>query len=68
MPERITLLAKLVDDEVIAVLKARLGAEGIADLVMEIVNPYRRLSTEEQARLGDVSERTIRDRKARGDM
>lgn len=63
--DRARLLESLLDLEVIQILKERLSPEQRADLIMEIINPYRPLTTAQKAALGQVSERTIRDREAR---
>ncbi len=62
MSDRAELLTLLMDDEVIAILKARLTPEQRADLVMEIINPHRQLTTREKAALAGVSERQMRNR------
>jgi hypothetical protein len=63
MNERARLLALLMDEEVITILKQRLTAEERADLVLEIINPHRPLSPEQQATLAGVSVRALRYRK-----
>jgi hypothetical protein len=60
------LLSSLIDAEVLALLKADLSPRDVADLILEIVNPHRPLSTKQKARLAGVSERAICDRRARG--
>jgi hypothetical protein len=65
MPQRIELLKLLVDAEVAQILKQRLGAEGVADLVMEIINPHRQLTTAEKAKLAGVTPRAVKDRQKR---
>lgn len=59
------LLAQLIDDEVLAILKAELTPRQIADLILEQINPHRPLTTKQKATLAGVTERAIRDRKAR---
>jgi len=63
--DRATLLSLLIDKEVLDILKGRLSPEMRADLVMELVNPYRPLKTREKAKLGGVSEKAITERAAR---
>lgn len=60
------LLSLLIDEEVISILKKRLSPEQRADLVMELINPHRPLTTSQKASLGGVSPRTVRDRGTRG--
>ncbi len=66
MPERTALLLRLIDDDVVKEIKNRLGTAGVADLVLEIVNPRVPLSTEQEAKLAGVSPRTARRRRAQG--
>lgn len=63
MNERAHLLALLMDEEVVEILKKRLTAEERADLVLEIVNPHRPLSPEQKAALAGVTVRGLRYRK-----
>lgn len=60
--ERAILLSMLVDDEVIEILKKRLSAEERADLVMEMINHHRPLTTAARARLAGKDVRTIQRR------
>lgn len=61
------LLAMLVDDEVLKIVKSQLSPEEIALLVLEEINPHRPLKTAQKAQLARVSERAYRDRKIRGE-
>jgi DNA-directed RNA polymerase specialized sigma24 family protein len=55
-------LLALLDKETIAILKERLSPEQRADLVMELINPHKPLTTAEKAALAGVSEKTVRNR------
>jgi len=62
MTSQQSLLSALIDDEVIAILKSKLTPEQVAELVMEQINPYWKLTTEQKAKLAHVSTRQIRRR------
>lgn len=53
------LLLQLMDEDVVKILKKRLSAAQRADLIEEILNPYKELTTQQKAELGGVSPRTI---------
>lgn len=59
------ILEMLLDEEVLKIIKAQLPAELVADLVLEMVNPHRPLSTAKKAALAGVKPRSIRKRKAK---
>jgi phenylpyruvate tautomerase PptA (4-oxalocrotonate tautomerase family) len=65
MNERASLLALLIDEPTIRILKKRLTPEQRADLVLEIINPHRPLATEQKAALAGVTESAMRKRRAR---
>ena len=61
--DRAQLLSLLIDEEVIAILKARLSAEQRADLVEELINPHRALTTEQKAALAGITPSAMRKRR-----
>lgn len=63
MSERAYLLARLMDEPTIKALKRRLSPDERADLILEIINPHRPLTTKAKARLAGVSDRAMRARK-----
>lgn len=63
---RAAILLELMDKETLAIVKARLSPEQRANLILELVNPHRPLTTTEKADLAGVSPRAVRDRLKRG--
>jgi len=61
--DRAALLAHLIDGPTIKVLKSRLTPAQRADLILEIINPHRPLTTAQKAGLAGVTERAIRARR-----
>lgn len=59
------MLENLITEEVLKILKTKLSAEDIADLICEQINPHRPLTVQQKARLAGKTERCIRDRVTR---